>query len=239
MFIVLAGHFVELYRRHRFVGGLFCCEDSVISGSVIVDKTSMKGHCMSHTTCEATEGPRAIELTLAALIDGLRIKNPQLNDLCSHALASMGRNVIEHIRTVSRDRTTKLPHRQRLSAVINSIEHTNATGLPGFKTVTPALIEAIRVNNPKLNRKVVMAMRRFPPTIAYELVDHAFMNFKKPGCCTRLLLAVEQLGFPVTGLQRMPLISLARMPNPEIRVLATKILTQHPPGSQMLGGALS
>ncbi len=55
-----------------------------------VDKTLMEKIYMSHGTCETNNGPRAIELTLAALVDGLRIKDRQLNVQCFRALASMG-----------------------------------------------------------------------------------------------------------------------------------------------------
>ena len=189
---------------------------------------------MSHGICETNNGPRAIELTLAALVDGLRIEDPQLNVMCSHALASMGRNAIEQIRTVEKDRATKPPHRQRLTAVIDFIEHTNAIDLPGVKTVTTALIEAIRVANQKLNRKALMAIRTFPPAIVDEIVLHAQMHLKNSGSCTRLLSAVEQLGLPLSEVARMPLLDLALRSNPQIQFLATKILAQNCPGNQVL-----
>jgi hypothetical protein len=187
---------------------------------------------MSHGTCESNNGPSALELTLAALVDGLRIKNPQLNVKCSNALASMGRNIIKHIRTIERDRATKPPHRQRLSAVSVLIEDTNASDLPGVKTVATALIEAIRVSNPQINSKALMAIRTFPPTIVDEIVRHALKHRKNSGSCTRLLWAVEQLGLPLSGFARMPLLDLALRSNPEIRFLATKILAQSRPGTQ-------
>ena len=115
---------------------------------------------MSHATSRAPNRPRAIELTCDALVDGLRIKNPQLNAKCFRALASMGRNALEHIRTVESDPATKPQHRQRLSALINCIEQTNAIDLPGFETVTAALIEAIQVYSPTLNRKALTAIVR-------------------------------------------------------------------------------
>ena len=187
---------------------------------------------MSHGTGEAQNGSRANELILAALVDGLRIKNRQLNEKCCHALASMGRDAIKHIRTVENDRATQPLYRQRLSAVAALIENTNACDLPRASTVQAALIEAIQVNNPTLNRKALTAIRTFPPAIVDEIVLHAQMHLKNSGSCTRLLSAVEQLGLPLSEFVRMPLLDLALRSNPEIQVLATKILAQSCPGTQ-------
>lgn len=189
---------------------------------------------MSHGICETNNGSRAFELTLAALVDGLRIKNPPLNAKCFRALASMGRNALEHIRTVESDPATKPQHRQRLSALINCIEQTNAIDLPGFETVTAALIEAIQVYSPTLNRKALTAIRTFPSQIAEKLVKHALLHQKQFGSCTRLLLAVEQLGLPPGGSARMYLLNLAGHPNLQIRSLAAKILVQNIPATQAL-----
>ena len=188
---------------------------------------------MSHGTGEAQNGSRANELILAALVDGLRIKNRQLNEKCCHALASMGRDAIKHIRTVENDRATQPLYRQRLSAVAALIENTNACDLPRASTVQAALIEAIRVYNPTLNRKALTAIRTFPCQIAEKLVKHAFLHQKQFGSCTRLLSAVEQLGLPPDGEARMHLFNLVRHPNSQIRSLTAKILIQNVPATQV------
>ena len=96
-----------------------------------------------------------------------------------------------------------------------------------------ALIEAIRVNNPTLNRKALTAIRTLRYGIADELVRYALMHQKQFGSCTRLLSAVEQLGLPPDGEARMHLFNLVRHPNSQIRSLTAKILIQNVPATQV------
>ncbi|TWU05387.1 hypothetical protein [Allorhodopirellula heiligendammensis] len=184
---------------------------------------------MTAATCETNVRSRAIDLTVAALIGGLRIGHQRLNGECSLALASMGPAVIEHIREVERDPATKPPHRQRLLAVIDTIEHTIATDLPSRKTVTTALLDAIRVSDPRINHEALLAIRTFPPTIADEIFLEAFLHREKLGICTRLLSAVEQLGFPLSESNLLPLLDFALYSNPKIHSVARSILDQNRP----------
>jgi hypothetical protein len=164
------------------------------------------------------------KMVVDALIDGLRLSRPTLNDQCSRALHALGGQVIPILLNVANDHSTRPAHRRRLQATIGTIEDSQPIDAQAGLLIMAALLEFLRIDNPQLNGKAMSAIATLPLGLVNCLIGEAACNRKQPGYCVRLLQAAGQFGVAPQVERYFDLFVMTADRHPEIREAACQLI---------------
>jgi hypothetical protein len=169
-------------------------------------------------------GTTDAKMVVDALIDGLRLSRPALNDKCSRALRALGGQVIRLLLDVANDHSTRPAHRRRLQATSGTIEDSQPIDDQAGLLIMAALLEALRIDNPQLNGKAVSAISSLPVGVVNCLIAEAACNRKQPGYCVRLLQTAAQFGIAPQVERYFDLFVLTADRHPAIRDAACQLI---------------
>jgi hypothetical protein len=181
---------------------------------------------MQHTNPPRLDGALIV---IDALIDGLRIDDQKLNGKCLAALRSVGGRVVPHLRAAAYDRATRASHRRRLLNAAEMIEGFPASDTQAGKHIVDFLLDALRVQNAKLNDKAVAAFGCLPGEVVDHLITEAVCVYKKTGYCARLLTAADKVDGKLDVSRQMDLFFLTSRADKSVQPLAVRLLWKFGP----------
>lgn len=164
-----------------------------------------------------------------ALIEGIRVADVRIQDRSSQALGALGIRVLPRLKEVAEARNTTARHRSRLLELMGNVFPFEDPAANVSQIIVNAFIESLRTRDARLRSKVMTALRELPPNIVSPLIFAAAAKRKSRGYCLNLLRAVRELGHPVTGANRIPMVLLNhRDIHPLIREEAARVLELEP-----------
>lgn len=167
----------------------------------------------------------AVRLVVDALIDGLRVADPRLQDRSRQALCAIGSGVLPRLNEIAGERRTTARHRARLRELIDRIPPIEAPAANASQLIVIALIEGLRPSDARLTGKVMAALRELPAAIVSPLVTAVAATRRSPGYCLRLLRALQELGHPMRGSNQIIMFLLSQPSTPAlIREEAARVL---------------
>ena len=176
-------------------------------------------------------------MIMDALVDGLRLKDEQLQQNAVLALTVIGRKALPFLEEKAKCKKTKPVHRERLLRVAQWLETFGSKPGNEGRTVVNYLIDALRVGNKSLNQKAADALCGLSADVVDRLVPVAFLNWKKAGYCVRLLGVIERIGQISNAENHMNLIALAGRGNERIHEAVRRaMMSAHPQKRDVLGG---
>ncbi|MCE9552874.1 MAG: hypothetical protein K8T91_05800 [Planctomycetes bacterium] len=176
------------------------------------------------------DGGNSGAITLEALIDGLRVARPPLNQKCTLAIRALGNRVIPWLTIVADDKGIGLGHRQRLLAIIDQIEEADdeiSDGVAGL--ILDALLAALRVSDPELNHKATRAIICSVPDSVDLFSREALAHVKQTNYCLNLLRAAELTGQRPGVETFFDLWAFLQHKNPDIRNQVMRIFLSWSP----------
>lgn len=153
---------------------------------------------------------------LAVLIDGLRIDDERLNQLCLRALQSFGRNAVGRLEQLVWAPDITDSHRQRLQTAIDWISNRPPPDRHPASDVLPVLVDAFRIADERFNARALEAARLMLPFFVDNLVTAAAKTDVEPEHCLRLLEAAEHNGGTLNWQAARALSHLRNRPGFEI-----------------------
>jgi len=140
-----------------------------------------------------TNQVKGTEIILDTLIDGLRVSDLILNEKCVLALQAIGPRVIPTL-SAAANKAASSAHRRRILDATELIEDMGQLEEPVGRHVWKALLDALRVNNKRLNDKAIEAFSCLPVEAVFELISEATFERRRKGYSERLTLAAMRLG---------------------------------------------
>jgi hypothetical protein len=178
-----------------------------------------------------------IQAIMDALIDGLRLKDEQLQEKAEAALTRIGRKALRFLKDKAQCKRTLPDHRDRLLRVVQYIEAHGKQPGNESRAVLDYLIDALRVSNKLLNAKAADLLCSMSAEVVERLVAAALINHRKTGYCVRLLEVIERIGQMPKATDQLELMILARRGNKRIYEAArAALISTHPQNWDILGG---
>lgn len=165
------------------------------------------------------------QIVLDVLLEGLRITNRNLNEMCRLALLSIGGRAVFRLQAAANDLRTRATHRQRLKEILERIENSPEMDAGVGQHIMNALLDSLRIKNKRLNDKAIAAFGSLHGSSIGTLITQAILNHKRAaGYCARLLKAADAVDGPPDVIQHLGLMELMFSSDETVRQLASDLV---------------
>lgn len=125
------------------------------------------------------------------LIDGLRIDDVRLNQLCQRAMQSFGRGCDELLEVLVQGPQLADVHRDNMQAAIRWIRNRRQPSHDSQPDVVRAIVETFRIDDERINEKSLATVQLLPSQFVDALTNAASSPILRPEHCLRLLDGIE------------------------------------------------